>query len=78
MTDEDHIQLLEALDNHPGPVILSRYACPLYDERLRHWDRRTHKALAEGGVAREEVLWLNPVAAKWQNHLFSIGSDLNG
>ena len=78
MTDEDHIQLLEALDNHTGPVIISGYACPLYDERLRHWDRRTHKALAEGGVAREEVLWLNPVAAKWQNHLFSIGSDLNG
>lgn len=34
MTIEDHIELLETLDQHPGPVILSGYAHPLYDN---HW-----------------------------------------
>ena len=64
MTDADHIELLEALDAHPGPVLLSGYACELYDTRLKHWRRETIKAQAEKGQAREEVLWLNPVAAK--------------
>ncbi|SHF56073.1 DNA adenine methylase [Desulforamulus putei DSM 12395] len=64
MTDADHLELLEALDQHPGPVLLSGYACPLYDERLQHWAKRTVKAYAECGRAREEVLWINPVAAK--------------
>ena len=64
MTDQDHIELLEALDNHPGPVLLSGYACELYDSRLTHWTRKTAKAFAEGGREREEVLWINPAAAK--------------
>ncbi|MHB9144691.1 MAG: DNA adenine methylase [Symbiobacteriia bacterium] len=62
MTDQDHVALLEALDAHPGPVVLSGYASPLYDERLARWGRKTAKATAERGLAREEVLWLNPVA----------------
>lgn len=64
MNDADHLQLLDALDRHPGPVLLSGYACPLYDERLAHWTRRTAQALAEGGRKRQEILWLNPVAAR--------------
>lgn len=64
MTDEDHARLLDALDNHSGTVVLSGYACPLYDSRLKHWDRLTRQAQAERGQAREEVLWLNPKAAQ--------------
>lgn len=64
MTDEDHMNLLDALDQHPGPVLLSGYACPIYDDRLQHWTRRTCKAQAEGGRQREEVLWINPKAAE--------------
>lgn len=64
MTDTDHLELLEVLDKHPGPVLLSSYAYPLYDDRLKHWSRRTAKAMAEGGREREEVLWINPVAAE--------------
>jgi len=64
MTDADHIELLEALDDHPGPVLLSGYACELYDSRLTHWTRKTARAFAEGGREREEVLWINPAAAK--------------
>jgi len=64
MTDEDHIKLLDALDTHPGPVIVSGYACSLYDDRLAHWTRKTKEVRAELGKKREEVIWINPVAAE--------------
>lgn len=64
MTNEDHVKLLEALDQHPGPVLLSGYDNPIYNERLAHWERRTIRTLAEGGRARQEVLWLNEKAAR--------------
>ena len=64
MTDEEHIKLLDALDAHPGPVIVSGYACSLYDDRLAHWTRKTKEVRAELGKKREEVIWINPVAAK--------------
>ncbi len=61
MTDADHLTLLDALDAHPGPVVLSGYHCALYDERLRHWSTREKQAQAEKGNTRTEVLWLNQV-----------------
>jgi len=69
MTDEDHAELLDVLDAHPGPVLLSGYDNQLYNDRLRHWHRVEHKALAEAGRIRTEVLWLNPVAAEHQAQL---------
>lgn|GEM_PF-2481023 len=63
MTDADHLELLDALDNHPGPVLVSGYGCDLYDERLRCWDRYESQACAQNGKRRVEVLWLNRVAA---------------
>lgn len=70
MTDEDHAELLDVLDEHPGPVLLSGYDNTLYDERLRHWHREERQVLAEAGRIRTEVLWINPVAAE------SIGRQL--
>jgi len=64
MTDEDHAELLDVLDAHPGPVLLSGYANPLYDERLKHWHREEKQVLAEAGLVRTEVLWINPIAAE--------------
>ncbi|MBE0448772.1 MAG: DNA adenine methylase [Actinobacteria bacterium] len=63
MTDEDHIELLDALDAHPGPVVLSGYSCDLYNDRLSHWMTRTARAVADGGKQAVEVLWLNGKAA---------------
>jgi hypothetical protein len=37
MTEDDHRDLLEVLDAHSGSVLLSEYAHPIYDERLKHW-----------------------------------------
>lgn len=71
MTDADHIELLEALEHHPGPVLLSGYACELYDSRLLHWERKTRQSKAEKGQSRQEVLWLNPVATRDLGTLFN-------
>lgn len=70
MTDTNHIDLLDALDNHPGPVLLSGYDCDLYNDRLIHWKRVATSAMAEGGRARQEVLWMNQAAHKQQMSLF--------
>lgn len=66
MTDADHILLLDGLDKHPGPVVLSGYRCELYDTRLAHWHSVTMQAQAEKGNTRTEVLWLNEKAASSQ------------
>jgi DNA adenine methylase len=63
MTDDDHRALLDALCAHPGPVVLSGYACPLYDDRLGGWQRQEIAATAEGGRARTEIVWRNARAA---------------
>lgn len=70
MSDADHLELLDALDAHPGPVILSGYACKLYDERLPHWRRESIKSLADGGRERQEILWINQAAHIRQMSLF--------
>lgn len=61
MSDEEHANLLELLDAHPGSVVLSGYANALYDERLRHWKRLEAAAIAEGGGRRTEVLWVKMI-----------------
>ena len=63
LTVDDHVALLAALTDLSGMVILSGYPAPLYDDRLRGWQRVERAALADGARARTEVLWLNPAAA---------------
>jgi len=60
---EEHERLLDQLEEHPGPVLLSGYANELYDDRLQHWRREAKIVAAESGKSRKEVLWINPVAA---------------
>lgn len=69
MTDADHVELLDALDAHPGPVVLSGYHCALYDDRLRHWHTAERNVQAEKGNTRREVLWLNDAARPQQMSL---------
>lgn len=59
MTDDDHIALLEALKQHPGPALLSSYENDLYDEQLTGWSKVTKQAQAERGKVATEVLWMN-------------------
>lgn len=63
MTDADHEELLEALQAHPGPVLLSGFQCSLYEETLEAWSRVSLRGYAQSHGATEEVLWMNPRAA---------------
>ena len=57
--EAQHIELLDALKEHPGPVILSGYDNDLYNEHLQGWKKLHRRAQAEGGAARTETVWLN-------------------
>jgi len=59
MTDADHAALLDTLEAHPGPVMLSGYHNTLYDARLTRWRCVETEAQAEKGNTRTECLWLN-------------------
>jgi DNA adenine methylase len=59
MTVEQHQELLVALRRLKGTVVLSGYACPLYDRVLRGWRRVTRPSLADGAKKRTEVLWIS-------------------
>lgn len=75
MTIDDHEQLLKQLDRHPGPVLLSGYDHELYNDLLTDWRKESMSVLAEAGAKRQEVLWINPVAAQhgyFQESLFSL------
>lgn len=59
MTDEDHLALLEVLNAHPGPVLLSGYDSPLYNRLLPGWHRETLYTTDQLSRRREESLWMN-------------------
>ncbi|WP_170973189.1 DNA adenine methylase [Paenibacillus polymyxa] len=39
MTDDDHSELLNALKDHSGPVLIFGYSNELYDDMLSDWQR---------------------------------------
>jgi DNA adenine methylase len=61
MTDDDHRRLAATLRDVAGMVLLSGYACDLYDRELYsdwHREQREH-LLSDGARKRTEVLWMN-------------------
>ena len=62
MTVENHREMLDALRELEGMVVLSGYPSALYDDALPEWHRVERAALADGARPRVEVLWLNPAA----------------
>ncbi len=66
MTDDQHRELAEVLHSVAGAVVLSGYACPLYDELYDGWYRVDRVSHADGARDRIESLWLNPRAADIQ------------
>lgn len=59
MTDEDHVELLAVLKDHTGPVLLSGYDSPLYNEMLQGWNQETISSTDQLSRPRQEVLWMN-------------------
>lgn len=73
MTDADHMELLEALKNHPGPVLLSGYESELYSEMLSDWNRETISSADQKGRPRTEILWMNFEPPAKQYSIFERG-----
>lgn len=62
MGEVEHERLLAALDAHSGPVALSHYRHPMYDElRGRGWAMSTVSTVAEHGKRTVEALYVNRV-----------------
>lgn len=65
MTDDDHRALAAVLRRVRGKVVLSGYACALYDDELYpDWHRVARRAHADGARDRVEVLWISPGAVQ--------------
>lgn len=60
LTNEQHIELAGTIRKLKGAVVLSGYACDLYDKELySDWIRVERAAHADGALDRVEVLWMN-------------------
>lgn len=59
MTEQDHVELLEALLQHKGSVILSGYPSAMYGEMLSGWNTIYKKSYNQNADPRTEVLWCN-------------------
>lgn len=59
MTEQDHLDLLEALKQHRGYVILSGYPSEMYDLELQGWSVIHRKSYNQNSDQRTEVLWCN-------------------
>ncbi len=59
MDDAAHAGLLDAALAHKGPVILSGYENPLYNDRLRGWHREEAVSYSQVASRKKEILWMN-------------------
>lgn len=62
LTDDEHRDLAEVLNEVDGMVVLSGYRSALYDELYAGWLAHERKSLADGARPRIEVVWLNAAA----------------
>lgn len=59
MNEQDHVELIETLQQHKGYVILSGYPSELYDHELKGWRKIERRSYNQNSDARTEVLWCN-------------------
>lgn len=65
MTNEEHVELLNAVKQLLGAVIICGYDSKLYNDSLIGWKKVTRTTAANGfsgSVQRTECLWINPNA----------------
>lgn len=76
MTDDDHRAMAEVVRSLKGMIVISGYACDLYDKELfPDWHRVQRTALADAARRRVEVLWISP-GAQVQASLFGQNGDI--
>lgn len=59
MTDSDHRDMSEVVEQLKGMVIICGYESELYDELFAPWTKVRREAFADGAAKRIECLWLN-------------------
>ena len=59
MTEQEHLELLEALKQHKGSVILSGYPSEMYDRELCGWSVIYKASRNQNADQRTEALWCN-------------------
>jgi DNA adenine methylase len=64
MTDSDHIEFLDLVKSLRGMVVISGYACSLYDDALAGWETVDKDTLSDGAGKRVERLWISPKSSK--------------
>jgi DNA adenine methylase len=62
LDDAEHYELIDAIRNLKGMVLLSGYDNKIYSNLLSDWKKVSCQAIADGGVQRTEVLWISPSA----------------
>ena len=61
MTEAEHIELAEKLNNTKGAVLVSGYHSGLYDELYKGWAKSEKKTKANMHGDRTEVLWMKGI-----------------
>ena len=59
MTEDDHLELLDVVKRHKGPVLISGYPSDLYDTELSGWTKAHTTATDQLSQVKKEVLWMN-------------------
>lgn len=59
MSDAEHVELLDLLLKHKGPVILSGYETGLYNEMLQGWNKYETVSYSQTCSKKREVIWMN-------------------
>jgi DNA adenine methylase len=61
LDEQSHIELLEVLLQHPGPVVISGYESGLYKKMLenRGWKKAVISSNDNANKPRTEVIWMN-------------------
>lgn len=73
LTDDQHVQLLDAIKKLECYVLISGYRCELYDTHLATWRRVDFQVMSRGGV-RTESVWFNFDPGTVHYHTFA-GKD---
>jgi len=57
--DKQHHELIDVLQAHKGPVLLSGYDSELYNNRLQGWYREETTCYSQVSSKKREILWMN-------------------
>jgi DNA adenine methylase len=67
MTDDDHREMANVINEVKGMAIISGYESELYNNLFSDWVMVKRKAFADGAVERVECLWINNRASNALN-----------